>query len=278
MTPLDRFVYWIKERESIRLARIAGNPPPWTMDPILQHYRFCNIVRVEDKVSQWLLRNWYTPYHNHLNMLCAVALARFLNKPESLEPITRFVFRDGFPPDWGSIQRTLRVLKNKGPIFSAAYMVRGNDGVDKVQSVVDYNVRPLAKNPPRIDPSSMERTWAALEGRYGFGSFMAGQVIADLRWALDGTWRDRKRWAPLGPGSRRGMNRLLGLPIMKGMTQTEFESNLVNVICTATPGLPRELTERMEAMDWQNCCCEFDKYERVRFGEGRPKQMYRGNV
>lgn len=33
---------------------------------------------------------------------------------------------------------------------------------------------------------------------------------------------------------------------------------------------------RLSAQDLQNCLCEFDKYERVRLGEGRPKQLYPG--
>jgi hypothetical protein len=28
-------------------------------------------------------------------------------------------------------------------------------------------------------------------------------------------------------------------------------------------------------MDIQNCLCEFDKYERVRLGEGRPRSYYK---
>ena len=32
----------------------------------------------------------------------------------------------------------------------------------------------------------------------------------------------------------------------------------------------------MEMMDFQNCHCEFDKYERTLHSEGRPKQLYPG--
>jgi hypothetical protein len=33
---------------------------------------------------------------------------------------------------------------------------------------------------------------------------------------------------------------------------------------------------QLHAQDLQNCLCEFDKYERVRLGEGRPKAKYNG--
>ena len=52
MTPLNRLVYFITEREAIRLKKEAGEPKPWTSDPILQQYRFCNVRRMDDKVSK----------------------------------------------------------------------------------------------------------------------------------------------------------------------------------------------------------------------------------
>jgi len=67
----ERWLYWIKEREKIRLAKDAGDSKPWTDDVILQSYRFCNVRRMDDKVSQWLLNNWYKPYRGHPHMLKA---------------------------------------------------------------------------------------------------------------------------------------------------------------------------------------------------------------
>lgn len=32
----------------------------------------------------------------------------------------------------------------------------------------------------------------------------------------------------------------------------------------------------LDAQDLQNCLCEFDKYERVRMGQGRPRSRYPG--
>jgi len=40
--------------------------------------------------------------------------------------------------------------------------------------------------------------------------------------------------------------------------------------------LPQLLTQRLEAIDYQNCLCEWDKYERALWGEGKPKQLYWG--
>ena len=35
-------IYWIRERESIRLLKEGGKSKPYTSDEILRDYRFCN--------------------------------------------------------------------------------------------------------------------------------------------------------------------------------------------------------------------------------------------
>jgi hypothetical protein len=268
---MGRFLYWITERESIRLRRLEGRYKPWTTDPILRQYRFCNIRRMDDVVSRWLLDNWYGPYKDHPNTLFAASLARFFNLPSTLGLITGMVYREG-PPDWSGVKRAVLKAKQSGPVFNAAYMVRGNDGPNKVISVVDHNVRCIDPNISRVIPSSMEATCVNIRCGHGFGMFMAGQVTADLRWAIAGDWADRHSWAPLGPGSRRGLHRLTGL----WAGQEEFVDRLRGIIEVCHRELPSTITGRLEAMDYQNCLCEFDKYERTRLGEGQPKRLYPG--
>jgi hypothetical protein len=273
LDPGARFLYWIREREAVRRAREAKKPPPWTDDRILQSYRFCNVRRMDDRVSRWLLENWYRPYFGHPNMLVACALARFFNKPESLNAI-------GFPVRWEpeKVKATLRRLRDSGAaVFNAAYMVRGHSGGgDKIGAVVDLYVGGLAINPPAVDPGRMERTWRMLVPYYGYGSFMAGQVVADLRWALLGRWADRRRWAPAGPGSKRGLNRLLGRSARTPMKEEEFHTRFGEVLQEFPRRLPGGLSRRMEAMDWQNCLCEFDGYERTLWRQGRKKELFHG--
>lgn len=272
MNPIDRITYWIKERESIRLKRLAGKERPWTMDSILNTYRFTNVRRMDDKVSEWLYENWYEPHTDHPNMLMAVAFARFINLPSSLGLVTQFILHDD-KPHWGTVATVLRKAKEKGPIFNGAYMVRGNDGIDKIECVIDHYVKRLARI--EIDRDSMEETWKNLLPSYGMGSFMAGQIVSDLRWAVTGEWEDCQRWAPMGPGSQRGMNRLLGRPVKSPNKQPQFLTELTWMIGELKKKLACSITDRLEAIDYQNCLCEFDKYERVRLGEGRPKQLYK---
>lgn len=281
LSPMARLLYWIQERENVRLRRATGADKPWTADPILQQYRFCNVRRMDDRVSQWLLRNWYTPHRDHPNMLHAVALARFVNLPESLEYVTPHVFGrpKGYPVDWEWVKTSLRDRYNYGAVFNGAYMVRGNTtkSPDKIGTVVDEYIGALVAADLQFDRKYMEPVHEALTGVYGFGSFMAGQIVADLRWALTGEWRDRLRWAPAGPGSIRGLNRIYGYGLKSGMTQPTFMLHFRPVMDQLRSSLPESLTRKLEAHDYQNCLCEFDKWERALWGEGTPKSRYPGD-
>lgn len=272
---IDRLSYWITEREKVRKLKEAGEPKPWTNDEILQNYRFCNVRRMDDTVSKWLYENWYKPNINHKNIVLAASVGRFFNLPEVLELV-------GFPDVWEP-KKVKKLLweraYNGDPVFNSAYIICGKKGEAKIDTVID-GLLPLSKGAVWPDTSSMEKTWEMFGGIRGFGSFMAGQVVADLRWAMSGRWEDKNTWAPIGPGSRRGLSYLLsGDPYKLDFTQEEFVRNLNMVMKRAKNSLPVEITSRLEAMDYQNCLCELFKYVRTLDGTGSPpKRRYNGRA
>lgn len=284
--PFDRLVHYVKIRDQVYRAKEEGEPKPWTSDPIIRTYRFCNNRRMDDKVSRWLLENWYQPYYGHAWMVPAAALARFVNLPRSLALITSDVFSDEARWPNRQILEKLRKHKNAGNVvFNGAYMVRGNDGLDKVDCVVNYYIASLFAQrgsktlwgkvlPDLVDTNSMESTHSSIIKLYGFGSFMAGQVVADLRWSLPGKWKDKNDWAPIGPGSARGLNRVLGRNIKTTWPGNTFLASLREVRDKLVKTIP-ESVKRLELHDFQNIHCEFDKYERALWNEGKPKQLYR---
>ena len=54
MTDYIPLFYWVAERERIRVRKESGQPFPWTDDPILATYRFCNVRREDDRVTIWV--------------------------------------------------------------------------------------------------------------------------------------------------------------------------------------------------------------------------------
>lgn len=52
-------LYWTfaSRRQAAFEARLAGRAWPWTDDPILRAYKFCNVYRAADRVSQFMIRD-----------------------------------------------------------------------------------------------------------------------------------------------------------------------------------------------------------------------------
>jgi len=276
--------YWIEERDNIRELRSMRNPPvqaPWTDDPTLRDHRFCNVYRMDDKVSQWLLDHWYHPHSNASDrtLLIAATLARDINWPDTLSEI-------GFPSRWSApgVRAALAKRSKRGDkIFTGAYIINGAQGGPKYEQVV-ATVHEVAVQADRLllNCGTMQELHKRLMGVQGIGSFIAGQIVADLRHTrvLEGA-SDALTWAPRGPGSSRGMNRLLGRDLHAHWRDVDFVQAL-NTLYRKVLGNnhARAVFEDRgcELMDLQNCLCEFDKYVRVQRGEGRAKNKFNGRA
>jgi alpha-glutamyl/putrescinyl thymine pyrophosphorylase clade 1 len=54
---VDTLFQWMAERHAIHQRRLAGQPWPWTDDPILRQHAFTNVFRIYDRVTQYIIRN-----------------------------------------------------------------------------------------------------------------------------------------------------------------------------------------------------------------------------
>ena len=105
----------------------------------------------------------------------------------------------------------------------------------------------------------------------GWGPFMAYQAVVDMRFTeILRDAEDVTTWAAAGPGTLRGLNRLLGRPIKQAMGQTEARDHIVDL----WPQLVEETRVKMDLSDVPNVLCETDKYLRTINGEGTPKVKY----
>jgi hypothetical protein len=262
------FQHWINEREIVRLEKNAGLPRPWTDDPILNSYRFCNVRREDDKVTQWIRKNWSHP--SHPNFILAMTIARLVNWPETLNVLD---FPYEWRPDWFVNviqQRTLKGLKS----WSSAYIVGTNGhAVSKPVYVARTVLDPIATRCAQGPwPTPLRALYGALRAFDGVGSFIAGQIVADAKNTTNSPWHLTEDWYTFvvpGPGSRRGLARLLGKPSPYKLSDKEFMENF-----HVARGLATEVISELCNQDIQNCLCEYDKYMRVKLGEGTPRQRY----
>ena len=269
-------IQWSERREAVRRVREAGRPKPWTDDPLLLDYRWCNVSRMDDRVSIALLRDWYPVGANPATVLAAACLGRLVNWPESLMAVSlgAHFSLDQLPHARFRLeQRASAGLK----VFTGAYVVPGRPGESKIETVVRHAER-IAQRGDAILGKTMRATWASLIELDGLGSFLAGQIAADIAHLDAGSaWPDRATWAPLGPGSARGINRLAGRPKQQAISQEQFEQELPALIELLVPRI-RGIYEdrRLLAMDFQNCLCEYDKYRRLSLKEGPRPGPLRG--
>jgi hypothetical protein len=273
---LDTLVYWISERDRIRAAKGAGAPRPWTVDPLLRDFRWCNVRRMDDAVSLDMVRSWYDHDADPATALTAACLGRLVNWPESLMAVTGGEpFRiEHLGPARSRLEQRVR---SDAKVFTGAYVVPGSPGESKIETVVKH-AEHVCRRAGEIFKPTMRATWAALVEIDGLGRFLAGQMVADVAHLSAGSsWADRHEWAPIGPGSARGLNRLLGRPKDQAVTQLEFDDALPRLIAVLRPRIETVWADRqLQAMDIQNCLCEFDKYRRLQLAEGKVRSRYDG--
>ena len=286
MNPL---VEWAVKREALRKNKEAGKPRfQWTDDPILQKYRFCNVRRFDDRVSRWLIKNVLLEEHIERNLdefILFAALCRWVNWPPTIQELMTADLGLGTNSGLDLERAGAAVDYRKGlgcKAWTGAYMVRApRKGSTKGKGhfiAVDVVKNGLGPALPAIKEAlktnSCYETFKAIRASFNHGDFMAGQIVADLGYtSLLRNATDTYTWAPQGPGSVRGLNRLLGLPLKRRWLDDDF--------CGILRGLRKDLIEALgpeyESLtlhDVQNCLCETDKYLRVKAGEGRPRATY----
>ena len=228
---------FMKARHDIYLARKAGKPGPWTADPVLSAGRFCNIFRELDTVTIWVEENIRKPYADHPNLWFMLAIARYINWPDTL----RYLMYEAEPGTWpdgedfepAKLTKALEDYAAAGnKVYTGAYMIRAESDPSKewyswtkhryIAEIVLGRLwedreewqRTLETTPGVLRAfNRLETVWEKFQQhRYiGWGPFMAYEVVTDLRHTrylrnAPDIWT----WANAGPGAIRGLNRLYG--------------------------------------------------------------------
>lgn len=266
------FIYWIQERESIRLKKEAGLPAPWTGNKVMQETYFCNVNRENDKVTKWIRENWHYPLSPRLYDV-AMFVARVFNKPSTLERISQPL---GDFDSWlWNAEGVLRTIRGEGnTIWSGAYMISTNGRkIDKIDHCIEM-FENLADNPEITKGcTTLLEAHKALMKVYGLSSFLAAQIVADLKNSSGHPLQNAPDWftfSAYGPGSLRG----LGWFWDKAVKPKDYQEAIDEAYDLIELELPSEIIDNLHHQDLQNCFCEYDKFMRVTNGTGRSKRKY----
>lgn len=276
---LPALIAYVAERWSIQQRRESSLPPPWTDDPILRTYRFCCVQREDDRVTRWIAANWREPHAADPDVWFAMVVARLTNSISTMEEL-------GWPLPWNRDRfvDVLRARRERGEAaFGSAYMITTSSYPgEKVVHLADLVLGPLWHNREIARPragDTLTSYHATIGQFFGLSSFMAAQVVADAKYVAPlSDARDWHTFAASGPGSRRGLNRVLGRAVDAHWREDDWRLALGRLREALLPRLAERGLPELHAQDVQNVLCELDKYLRAKNGEGRPKQRFRPHV
>jgi len=269
--------YWktAAERQEIFYKKLSGSLAPYTNDPIYQSYKFCNVYRASDRVSQFLIKN--VIYKNHLSpedILFRIFLFRLLNKVETwieLEKLLGKISLKNF--NFENYSNALEKIKlNDGTIYGNAFILCANKsfGFDNkhpnyltlLESVFKKDV--FSKE--LLKAKTLRELFEKLRTLPLIGNFMAYQIAIDFNYSEVFDF-DENDFTIAGPGAERG--------VKKCFLDTEGKSNEY-VIQFMVENQEKEFKRLglnfkslwgrpMHAIDCQGWFCETDKYSRAKF-------------
>lgn len=281
----EAFFNFMIERERVRLRKEAGLPRPWTDDQILRSYKFTNVKRTDDRTTREMRKVYDATRDLPVEQqLLNCAIARYFGTWEFLRSLHDFGLLDNWYPEFIRSRAHLR-MRHKERVFTGAYVIT-NQGIkgSKIDVVIDHFLEPLRRSAWKVcGVARVTRRWEstvrALGALKGFGGtgFMAKEVVLDTM--LTSMWPappvDLNSWTPVGPGARRGAARLLGDDTAKPLSEASSLGVCRELFSIASLYWPEDYVD-LELHDIQFQLCEFDKYERVRLGQGRPRSRYDG--
>jgi hypothetical protein len=288
--------YWrfAAERLAIFYRRRRDPVGPWTTDPILRAYRFTNVYRAADRVSQYLLNEvQYRPdrLREPLEVFFRTILFKIFNKIETWEALEH---AHG-PLSWQTVDleavdRTLNRLQVGGQsIYSAAYIMpappfgRARKHSNHLKLITHMMADRL---PDRLRQTrDLKTVYERILSYPGLGRFLAFQYAIDLNYStlLD---FDEADFVVAGPGALDGISKCFSATsghsaedIIRWVTERqEIEFTRRGLRFNGLFG------RRLQPIDCQNLFCEISKYTRIAHPEiqgianrHRIKQAYKRN-
>lgn len=283
------YLYWMSERMEIFWKKMFQEETPYTQDPILQNFKFTNVYRCLDRVSQYLIgkviydKKGLENDRDTEDIFFRILLFKHFNSIstwEALEQEFGEIGIDLLKREKDLIQYLSEVQKH-GPIYSSAYMMTASfmrnskildrygvkQGEQKHSSYLKILKKDLYHNPKNLykilRSSSLEELQINLESINTIGKFLSMQYAIDLNYSLLFNF-DENEHIVAGPGAEKGILRtftIQGKPdfieVIKWVQQNL--DKLFSDYGYKFQGLPgRQPT----LIDVQNCFCEIDKYLR----------------
>lgn len=274
---LERFFKFIDERHRIWYRRfILKTPRPWTTDPILQNYKFCNIYRELDRGTQYILEV-IKQTEDYPLMLAKTITYRIVNNLPAIE------YAGGMPSSVQEIPKFIAKLKEykskNGTLWFTAYRVlfprleTDRDNFDRLERAMKEIYEGCQDNGHFIeDAKDLEEPQDFINYLNWYpavGNFVAYEIYCDLAVAkkIPFTLDD---YVNIGPGAINGLK--LIYPDILTYTKAEL-TQLIAVLRDISPTyLPFDYPGKpLNLRDIEHSLCEFRKYHYIGLKSRRAK-------
>ena len=298
MTPTSVFdTYWkfAAERHAMFFRRLADPMGPWTDDPILLRYRFTNAYRVNDRVTQFLIREvQYNPDRSDdpAELFFRTLLFKFFNRISTWEHLEEKLGPIAWSTtDLNRLNQVLNEYLSRGcRLYSAAYIVpapplghkrKHSNHLALISSMMEDDL------PNRIlKEQNLSGVYDLLLDYPGIGPFLAYQYTIDLNYS-ELLSHDETEFVVAGPGALDGIAKCfsdLGRYSPEEVILHVCESQESSFM-TRDPTFPTLFGRHLQPIDCQNLFCEVSKYARSVHpefsglsGRKKIKQIYRKDV
>lgn len=267
----DLYWYFAFERQNIFNKKKNGLKPPWTEDEILAEYKFCNSYRVNDRVSQYLLKNviYNGKEYSSENTIFRIVLFKLFNKESTWEYLEKEfgeVILESF--SFETYSGFLTELMQKGvKIYSDAYMSCATKafGYDRKHenhlSLLNKMFLEDKISEKLLKSKNMEEAFNILVQYPLIGDFMAYQIITDINYSDKVNWSEAE-FTVVGPGSKRGISKCflsIGKNSEKDIIKYMYE-NQEKEFKRLGYNFKGIKGRKLQLIDCQNIFCELDKY------------------
>jgi hypothetical protein len=279
--------YWrfAAERQAIFLRRARGEPPPWTDDPILRRFKFCNTYRAADRVTQYLIREVIYGHHGRglapEDTFLRIVLFRLFSKESTwaaIEAAAGGLTRASYDED--RLGDLLDRLKAERSIYTAAFILAAPSAFGHRAkhrnhlALVSSMFRAKALGSALARARSLKEIYGALVRYPAIGPFLGYQIAVDLNYTDYFDFSENEFTVP-GPGAVRGLRKVftdLGdrtpqQVILDMVERQEEEFARLGLTFTGLFGRP------LHAIDCQSLFCETDKYARRAFPELKSERV-----
>jgi hypothetical protein len=278
---IEKAVYFIRERQRIIERKAAGEPRPWSLDPLLNEYRFTSPNVQDDRVSTTIFNCVTKRYADHPQLIVALTVCRFTNDPEVIKAVCHCLA----PLD---DEQLLAIMRDRAArklsLERRSYIIPGGvAGELKAANLTRKLFVPLAKAIEQVRPRPGDTCEAVFERLRKFeylgAGFLAAQIVRDLKQVSP--LREASDWMTFvqsGPGSQRGLNRMLGWTRKADIDYRRPEAEWRELFELITAMITLRIAVDGIVLDnqsLQNCWCEIDKYLRYLSGDLRGARLYR---